>query len=328
MRYIFLPVAFFIGLFSAYFMSYTHGVLLILLPLATIAFGYFFSWRLGLLFGFFVFLGFSFPYLIPWEGRYRVQQFLELGSVFLRLGLPICLVGTLAPLVRRGLRRPEAVVALVALMLTVSYFVYPSVPRGEHTYYISIFASENPDDLELYLPVVIDSGELDVDLYDSTGYRPPCPTPLFRGGPVDLSNYDRATLDYSYELVDTEYGKMLKLRFQNLVKVNRMLSPTEGVDLYIAEVCFGEARGVDIIPREPRLEPSYDGEEPQVPIRVCSHEEVEVQLMLSSEYRKSLQSLLSPDSHPIISRLRETVEFDGVATNEWILVPIKVEVKG
>jgi hypothetical protein len=167
-----------------------------------------------------------------------------------------------------------------------------------------------------------------VEIFDNDDYRAPRPVMLPRDGPlVNPGFYDSDLVHYSYELDNTEYGKMLRLSFHNLDEVDALAPPGEIVTRYMGEVCFGESGGIGITQRDLGLGPSYDGES-RVPIMVSSHDEVEISLTIIYEYRRSFQPLIFSESRKRISTYTETVIYNGSATNEWLMIPIETKERG
>ncbi len=207
MRMKYLPVvAPVVGFANAYFAFQLNSLLFGLVPLWAFVFGYFTSRKTGLLSGFLLFLGYSAVTSVVMYGTpFEVVGYI--GS-FVLGGFLLCLIGYGAPAVKR-LRSFKAAGVLVVLALSVFYSGFISFPRYDYYYQVIIDASENLDDLELYLPMVAISQEPNTEIFGH---------PLPETG-VGL------TKDYSLAIVNTEHGKMLRLGIPGLREKFRPQTP-------------------------------------------------------------------------------------------------------
>ena len=127
---------------------------------------------------------------------YPLQYF----YAFILGGFSILLIGALAPFVRRGIRKVGSVVVLIILAFFTVWCGFQAWPAYSYYYQVIIHSTENLDDLELYLPAGVISGDTYEELYDSPLEDPMAPL----------------TENYTLEVVNSEYGRMLKLNIFEL----------------------------------------------------------------------------------------------------------------
>ncbi len=201
-RSICLPIiAVVVGFVNAFAAFQVHSMLFCLLPLWAFGFGYFSSRKTGLLSGFLLFM--SYTTAITFMG-YPTFEPLEYLFNFLAGGFVLCIIGYGALSVRRGVKTFRSIGVLVVLALLVGWCAFISFPRYTYSYWVTIVSSERQEDIEIYLPMVAVAGEPYSEILDH-------PFP-----PARASSGDRFLDRQSLEIVDTEHGKMLKLRIPEL----------------------------------------------------------------------------------------------------------------
>lgn len=232
MKKICLPlIALASGFGLAFLAAGVHSLFFVLLPILAFTFGYFSSWRWGLLNGLLVFAGYTFAMSLIWWGINSPNLLYPLPYItaFIAGGFSLLLIGTLAPQLRKGLRRAVSIVTLTILAIFVGWCGYTAVPHYSYYYQVAVLSSESINNLELYLPVGTVSGEPYAKLYDQS-----------LDMPGDL------TEDFTKEIVDTEHGKMLKITIPELEKDD------VPVPRYTANIIFWYGRGFwqKIVPYE------------------------------------------------------------------------------
>jgi hypothetical protein len=199
-RYLF-PIALAAGFVAAFITAGVHSLFFCLLPLLAFAFGYFGSWQRGLLSGFLVFMGYTIATALMWHTDLNVFYPFQYVEAFVEGGFSILVIGALAPLVRRGIRRLGAMAVLAFLAFLMVYFGFLAWPSYSYYHQLILHCTEDVSGLELYLPVGVVDGEVCQELYDTPLDRPDAPL----------------TRDYIVEIVTTEYGEMLKLTIGELM---------------------------------------------------------------------------------------------------------------
>ena len=193
----YLPIiALVTGFIWAFIVTGIHSMFFALLPLVAFIFGYYSKWWWGLLNGFLLFLGYTFATILMWFGFGRNLIYpMQYLVVLIFGGFSLPLIGALAPLARNGFRKIRAAIALIILAFFMVWCGFHAWPAYSYSYQVIIHTSADVDHLELYLPVSIVGEDIYKELYDY---------PLDDPGAWLTKNYRN-------ELVDTEYGKMLKL---------------------------------------------------------------------------------------------------------------------
>ena len=312
-------------------------MLFALLPLVAFVFGYFSTWRWGLLNGFLCFLGYTFAMALMWFGIgpnliYPLQYF----YAFIFGGFSLLLIGALAPVVRRGIRKIGSVVVMIILTFFIVWCGFQSWPAYSYYYQIIVQSSENLEDLELYLPLAFVSGSVYEELLTNPLEDPMAPL----------------TKDYHLEIVDTEHGPMLKFVINEMQWTKHPELP------YVGNVIFWEpgrsgSRLMEMImpwqresaPHElVKLMPKYDvnplnrveSQEFRGPIKVresIALEEFRVPIMVKSSVDADFKLRL--ENRTGIGRwinftygksntYTELIEYEGSTGNEWLLVPVEV----
>jgi len=326
-----------VGFVNAFLAFQFHSMLFGLVPLWAFAFGYFSSWRIGLLNGFLLFLGYTsaISLMRPGTAFEPVDYFYN----FLMGGFALCLIGGAAPVVKKGVRNFKAVIVLIILALLVSWCGYLSLPKYGYYYQVIIHSSEDLDDLELYLPLVAISQKPYTELFNY---------------PLQITGV--LTEDYSLEVVDTEHGRMLKLGISRLQGKDRPppvappgaepppaapkpLSPLppEHNYPYFGNIIFKQS---NVGHEKLRFLPKYEAEEVKIvrlerflgPIRVRANEAVEefkVPLKVNSRKQAEVMVRLENRSNgsmainfanSIAESYSESFKFYGVTSDEWVIV--------
>jgi hypothetical protein len=325
------------GFVWAFVTAGVHSVLFALLPLLAFIFGYFYTWRRGLLNGFLLFLGYTFATALMWFGFslnlvYPLQYF----NAFVSGGFGLLLMGALAPIVRRGIRKIWPVVVLIILAFFMVWCGFQAWPAYSYYYQVIIHSSEDLDNLELYLPAGVVAGEIDEELYNSPLDDPMAP--LTRG--------------YSKQFVDTEHGRMLKLTIPELMQEGPPGYPYTGNIIFREPGRSGDRLIKMIMPWQgesaPRhliyLTPRYDVvpvdrvetqhsiafvnvaesrivEEFRVPIIVKSATDADFELRL--ENRTGRGGWIN-FTYSKSKTYTELIQYKGSTGDDWLLVPVEV----
>jgi hypothetical protein len=214
-RYLF-PIALAAGFVAAFITAGVHSLFFCLLPLLAFAFGYFSSWQRGLFSGFFVFLGYTIATALMWHTDINVFYPFQYIDAFVEGGFSLPLIGALAPLVRKGIRRLGAVAVLAFLAFLMGYLGFLAWPNYSYYHQVVLHCTDDVTNIELYLPVGVVNGEVCRELYNTPLDRPDAPL----------------TRDYTVEIVTTEYGEMAKLTIDELMSEGPMGYP------YTANIIF------------------------------------------------------------------------------------------
>ena len=334
----YLPIiALVAGFIWAFITAGVHSMLFVLLPLLAFISGYFTKWWWGLLNGFLVFLGYTLATALMWFGFgpnliYPLQYF----YAFIFGGFSLLLIGALAPIVKRGIRKIGSVVVLVILAFFMVWCGFQAWPAYSSYYQVIIHTSEDLDNLELYLPAGFVAGDIYEELYDSPFDDPMAPL----------------TKKYSKELVDTEHGRMLKLTLPELMNEGPPGYPYTGNIIFWQPGGFRNRVVEMILPwqRESaphhliKLIPRYDAvpvnrvesqkfrgpvkvresmvlEEFKVPIMVKSGTDADFELRL--ENRTGRGGWIN-FTYGKSNTYTELIRYEGSTSNEWLLVPVEV----
>lgn len=314
-----------------------HSMLFALLPLLAFACGYFSSWQRGLLNGFLLFLGYTIATAIMWRNDlinviYPLQYF----YAFIFGGFSILLIGALAPIVRRGIRKIGPVVVLIILAFFVVWCGFQAWPAYSYYYQVIIHTSEDLNDLELYLPAGVVSGDIYEELYDNPLEDPMAPL----------------TENYTLEIVDVECGRMLKLDIFELREEGPPGYPYTGNIIFWQPGGFRNRLVEMIVPwqRESaphqliKLMPRYDVvpvhtlksqefigpikvretmlvEEFKVPIMVRTDTEAKFELRLENRTGRSQWINFTYSKS---NTYTELIRYEGSTSDDWVLVPVEV----
>ena len=204
MKKIYLPIiALVSGFIWAFITAGVYSILFVFLPLLAFAFGYFSTWRRGLLCGLLLFLGYTFATTFMWYGvSINLLYFLQYFYAFIMGGFSLLLIGALAPLVRRGVRNIGSIVVLIIVGFFMVWCGFQAWPSYNYYYQVFIHTDKELNDLELYLPSGFVEAGIYEKLYDSSFNDPMAPL----------------TREYSKQLVDTKHGRMLKITLPRFMK--------------------------------------------------------------------------------------------------------------
>jgi len=334
----YLPViALVAGFVWAFIAAGVHSVLFTLLPLLAFIFGYFSTWRWGLLNGFLLFLGYTFATALMWFGFgpnliYPLQYF----YAFIFGGFSLLLIGALAPVVRRGIHRKGSIVVLVIVAVFMVWCGFQSWPAYSYYYQVIIHTSEDLDDLELYLPAGTVAGDIYEKLYDNPWEDPMAPL----------------TKNYNKELVDTGHGRMLRLTLPELMREGPRGYPYTGNIIFWKPGRSGHRVMEFIVPWQGvsaphhliHLMPRYDVvpvnrvefqrsialvnveesrivEEFRVPIMVKSGTDADFELRLEN---RTVRGGWINFTYSKSKTYTELIRYEGSTSDEWLLVPVEV----
>lgn len=322
MKKIYFPfLALIAGFVCAFITTGVHSLFFILLPMMAFTFGYFSSWRRGLLCGFLLFISYTFATALMWEVPYAFFGISQYIGAFITGGFSICLIGTLAPIVKRGIRKIGAIVVLSVLAVVVSWCVYISMPNYRYIYVVYIICQE---DMELYLPVETTSNKLSTELLSTTH--------------MVSGSYEADS--YKTELVDTQYGQMWNIgiygrlpdvngtgRSSNWTRVSDDMQSWQRVSLLKSIQLKPNDNDIPVNTVESQrsiglvtVSESRVVKEFTVPIKVRSDKEVDYQLMLTTSIDKTEGinfGYIKTESYS------ERIEYKGKTSNDWVSIPVK-----
>ncbi len=311
-------IALLAGFVGAFITAGVHNLFFIFLPLLAFTLGYFSTWRWGLLNGFLLFISYTFAMSLLWTGGGPNLVYpLPYIAAFIAGGFSLLLIGALAPMVKRGLRKFGSIVSLVFLTVVVSWCGYSTLTHYGYYYQAVINSSENLENVELYLPIGAVNGEKYEDLYQQV-YRVP----------------GELTEDFTHEFVDTEYGPMLKLTLASLMKED-VPEPR-----YTGNIIFWQK----IAPRQMmQLIPRYDVislnaiswqqyfgpvktaeslvvERFQIPLKIVSGKRAQIKLTL---WNRTDRSEAVNFAYSKSNNYVELIKFEGITNGQWVLVPVE-----
>jgi len=315
----YLPIiALVVGFIWALIAAGVHSILFALLPLLAFALGYFYSWRWGLLNGFLLFFGYTMATAIMWRDVLNAINILTYFYTFTSGGFSLLLIGALAPLMKKGIRKFGSLAVIVLVAVAISWCAYEALPTYSYYYQVIVHTSEDLDDLELYLPVGTVSEEPYVELYNN---------------PLKVPGH--LTWNYTKELVDTEHGRMLKLTIPEMMTEGPRDYP------YTANIIFKQEnpphKTIYLVPRYDvtsvdRVESQrYTGpvkvkeskiiEEFKVPIMVKSGTDADFELRL--ENRTGRGGWIN-FTYSKSNTYTELIRHEGSTSDEWLLVLVEV----
>jgi len=315
----YLPIiALVAGFIWAFITAGVYSILFAFLPLLAFVFGYFSTWRWGLLNGFLLFFGYTMATAIMWRDILNAINILTYFYTFASGGFSLLLISALATLVKKGIRNFGSIGVIILLAATVSWCAYDALPTYSYYYQVIVHSSENIDDLELYLPVGTVSEELYAALYNS---------PLRVPGKL-TENYDK-------ELVDTEHGQMLRITIPKLMNEGPPGYPYTGNIIFTQE--NPPHKTIHLMPRYEvnpigtvesrefrgplKVRESLLLEEFRVPIMVKSGAEAKIELRLENRTGKGETINFSYSKS---NTYTELIEYEGSTGGEWRLAPVKV----
>jgi hypothetical protein len=227
--------------------------------------------------------------------------------------------------VRKGVKRPGAISALITLAVFTGWAGYTTVPHYSYYYQVAIQSSEDVSNLALYLPAGTVASEPYERLYSQEIEMP--------GATIK---------DFMQTIVDTEHGKMLRIFITTLKK------DTVPVPRYSANIIYWEGRGLwqNIVPRQLiQLEPKSEVvqvnsitsqrfigpvqarefktiERFTVPVKVTASTQAQIKLSLwnRTDRRQALNFAYTYyHSYPYTEQLEYDLQTDG----EWQLIPVE-----
>lgn len=316
MKRIYLPIfALLLGFVSAFVTTGVHSLFFALLPIMAFAFGYFSSWRWGLLCGFLLFISYTFATALMWEVPYAFFGISQYIGAFITGGFSICLIGTLAPIVKRGIGKIGAIAVLLVLAVVVSWCAYISMPNYRYIYQVMIMCQE---DTELYLPVETTSNKLSAELLSTT----------------HMVSGSYGADSYKTELVDTQYGQMWNIgiysgigRSSSWIRVSDDMQSWQRVSLLKSIQLKPNDNDIPVNTVESQrsiglvtVSESRVVKEFTVPIKVSSDKEADYQLMLTTNIDKTEGinfGYIKTESYS------ERIEYKGKTSNDWVSIPVK-----
>jgi hypothetical protein len=318
------------GFSLAFLAAGVSSLFFIALPILAFAFGYFSSWRWGLLCGIILFAGYTFAISLVWWGIDSPNLFYPLPGIiaFIAGGFSLLIIGVLAPQLRKGLKRVGSIVALAVLVVFTGWSGYTAFPHYSYYYQVVVVSDENINNLELYLPAGTVSGEPYVELYNQV-----------LDMPGDL------TASYTQEIVDTEQGEMLKITVPDLEPINDKVPNPR----YTANIIFWYGRGFwqKIVPFEliqlmPRSEVTQVNtvtsqqfiglvksreskiiERFNVPVKASADSQAQIKLTLWNRTDRS-EALNLPYTYSKSEPYTQSLDFDIQTNGEWESVPVEV----
>jgi hypothetical protein len=307
---IYLPIiALVVGFANACVAFQVHSMLFCLLPLWAFLFGYFSSWKTGLLSSFLLFVSYT---TVTAFMRVPISSFDPADYLlnFVWGGFILCIIGCGAPLVRKGVKNFKSIGVLVILALLLVWCGFVSFPRYSYGYWVTIDSSKNLDDLEIYMPLGAIAQEPYTEIFDHS---------ILVEGSLNGG------------IADTEYGKMLKVgvigleargpephRYLGLMSFDMSHAPHEKLqfmpkyDVQEVKVIHFERFFGPMRVRAKELLQEF-----RVPIKVSSDTEAEIKIYLRCHADRTLGINFIHYKGEYYS---ETVELETTTSDEWILV--------
>jgi len=261
---------------------------------------------------------------------------LQYFYAFIFGGFSILLIGALAPVVRRDIRKIGSVVVLVILAFFMVWCGFQAWPAYSYYYQVIIHCSENIDDLELYVPMGTVSEEPYEELLNQPHWMPG----------VGL------TEEYTQELVDTEHGQMLKLAIHGLEWTKQRELPYAGNIIFWQPGGFRNKLVEMAMPWQRRsaphqlikLMPRYDvvtvdaveSQDSIGPVKVAENkvvEEFKVPVKIKSGTATDFELRLENRTgrgewinfaYGKSNTYTELIRYEGSTCDEWLLVPVEV----
>jgi len=328
MKKIYFPLISLVAGFGLAFLTAgVHSLFFVLLPLLAFIFGYFYTWRRGLLYGFLLFTGYTFAISVIWYGLDSPNLLYPLPYIasFVAGGFGILLVGALAPMVKNRIRSVGSFLAFIVLVMMTSWCGYSAMPHYGYYYQVAVQSSENLENVELYLPLGTVFGKPYEKLYSQV-YSVP--------GEELTDKY--LTHDFTQELVDTEYGTMLKLTIPNLKKDD------VPIPRYTANIIWKTSAPLEVLRLMPKTDveqidtvtwqrnigpvTSHESlivEQFNVPVKIVSDTPGPIKLtMWNRTDRSEAVNFTYSKSYPYT----EHIGFDMETGDEWVMVPAETTV--
>jgi hypothetical protein len=317
------------GFINAFLTAGVHSLFFMMLPLLAFTFGYFPTWRRGLLYGFLLFVGYTFAMSMIWWGIDSPNLLYPLPYItaFIAGGFGILVIGTLAPMVKKGIKKFGSIAALIILAAMVGWCGYNAMPHYSYYYQVAIQSSENLENLEMYLPVGAVSSEPYEELYNQV-YKVP----------------GHLTENFTQELVDTEYGTMLKVTIPSLKKDD------VPVPRYTANIIWKTRAPLEILQLMPKsdVEPvntvswqrrigpvkgheSLIVERFNAPVKITSETPGPIKLTLWNRTdRSEAVNFTYHKSYPYTERVEygdtERESYSLTTGDEWVIVPVEATI--
>ncbi len=337
MKKIYLPlIALAAGFATGFIAAGVHSLFFGLVPIIAFALGYFSSWRWGLLCGSLLFISYTFALSLIWWGPGSPNLLYPLPylAAFIAGGFSLLIIGTGAPAVRKGFRKPGSILILVILTIVTGWCGYTALPRYSYYYQVAIQSSESLSNLELYLPVGTVAGEPHMNLYDQVLKMP-----------------GDTTENFDHRIVDTDRGKMLKINIPALKKDN------VPVPRYTANIIFWEGRGFfqkSAPHRLIQLMPKYDVvpvntatsqrftwpvktresllvERFEVPVRITASSKAPIKLTMWNRTDRT-EAINFTYTFTKSDPYTERISYGLQTGNEWVFVPVEatsvLEIRG
>jgi len=321
LRLLLAGIALIAGFGLAFLAAGVHSLFFMLLPLLAFAFGYFSSWRWGLLCGFLLFAGYTFAISVIWWGIDSPNLLYPLPYIaaFIFGGFGILLIGALASLVKRGVKRFRVIAALAILAAMIGWCGYSAMPHYSYYYQVAIQSPEDLRNVELYLPLGTVSSEPYDELYNHVYEMP-----------------GHLTEDFTREIVDTEHGKMLKLTIP-ILKKDDVPDPR-----YTANIIWKTNASLEVLRLMPKsdVEPvntvswqrsigpvkgheSFIVERFDVPVKIVSDTSGPIKLTLWNRTdRSEAVNFTYSRSYPYT----EHISYEMQTNNEWVFIPVEATV--
>ena len=306
------------GFIEAFITAGVHSLFFILLPLTAFAFGYFSSWRRGLFYGFLLFCSYTFAISIIWWGAGSPNLLYPFPSIyaFFAGGFGLLLIGALSPMVRKNIR-------------SLHFNLCASYP-GSNDHLVRLLRHAP---LRLLLPDYHPIQQKTSPTLKSTCRRDAVsgePYEELYEQPYDMPGH--LTEDFTSELVDTEWGRMLKISIPSLKRED------VPVDRYTANIIFRQKNvPIELI----QLAPKYDAEQLDivesrrmtwfvksresltierftVPVKITADTQAQVRLTLWNRTdRSEAVNFTYSRSYPYTER----IGCDISTGDEWVFVP-------
>ena len=194
-----------IGVASAYVAVLYTSVVFWLVPVWAFVFGFFSNSRIGSASAFLLVVSHTATISMMLRGTFE-----PVDHVFGMLGggLVLCIIAYGAPLVRKRPRGFRSAVVIALLAVSLAWYGLISWPRGTYYYQVIIESPEQLGRIELFLPLVEVSGEPYAEIFNHPYEE------------LSFVTESDLTEDYSLELVETEYGLMVRLSIPELKRRN------------------------------------------------------------------------------------------------------------
>jgi hypothetical protein len=317
-------IAISIGFTNALLAGGVHSTFFVLLPILAFIFGYFFSWKWGLLYGFLLFMGYTFATALMWQVQWAFIGFSQYLSAFIFGGFSIVFVGALASFTRKGAKKLGVIGGTVVLLGVVTWCGYISMPHYRYSYAVNILCQE---DMEVNLPVSVASDELSMQLLKQSTM------------PVKNDHTDW----WGVGLVDTEYGKMWSLNlYSRLSTIPGGIGRSSNWGIYSDNIRSWPGRSpnkmIQLAPKfdivaVDRLEPSALSwpqvitqnkilDSFNVPVKIKTDTRVEFNLLL---YVSIVRTSGINFGYHKDEGYTETIEYKGITGDQWIMVPVEAK---